>query len=211
MAAAFLKCYLAYTSSSDALCRQSQAVFPLAHTYLSCLSFFNPCSSGPSDNLLDVCCCQGTGLRVQVLHHIPQWQQHVQSHSVLLRTSWHKGCVESRPARESLNCFKRLNASQGFWARDIFLRQEGWTRWSTEVPSNPYHSVILWFCDWREGGEHSPSSLFETGLSARMWQNGRHQSRVTGTNLQASSLLAVSNEQPWQTAGTIHLPSDSSG
>ena len=27
------------------------------------------------------------------------------------------------------------------------LQQEGWTRWPTEVPSNPYHSVILWFCD----------------------------------------------------------------
>ena len=24
------------------------------------------------------------------------------------------------------------------------LRQEGWTRWPTEVPSKPYHSVILW-------------------------------------------------------------------
>ena len=24
---------------------------------------------------------------------------------------------------------------------------EGWTRWPTEVPSNPEHSVILWFCD----------------------------------------------------------------
>jgi len=23
------------------------------------------------------------------------------------------------------------------------LQQEGWTRWPTEVPSNPYHSVIL--------------------------------------------------------------------
>ena len=23
----------------------------------------------------------------------------------------------------------------------------GWTRWPTEVPSNPYYSVILWFCD----------------------------------------------------------------
>ena len=22
-----------------------------------------------------------------------------------------------------------------------------WTRWPTEVPSNPEHSVILWFCD----------------------------------------------------------------
>ena len=27
------------------------------------------------------------------------------------------------------------------------LRQEGWTRWPSEVPSNPYHSVILRFCD----------------------------------------------------------------
>ena len=26
------------------------------------------------------------------------------------------------------------------------LRQGGWTRWPTEVPSNPYYSVILWFC-----------------------------------------------------------------
>jgi len=25
--------------------------------------------------------------------------------------------------------------------------QGGWTRWSLEVPSNPYSSVILWFCD----------------------------------------------------------------
>jgi len=29
------------------------------------------------------------------------------------------------------------------------LRQEGWTRWPTEVPSNPYHSMILWFCEWQ--------------------------------------------------------------
>jgi len=28
----------------------------------------------------------------------------------------------------------------------------GWTRWPTEVPSNPYYSVILWFCDtWQRG------------------------------------------------------------
>ena len=25
------------------------------------------------------------------------------------------------------------------------LRRGGWTRWPTEVPSNPYYSVILWF------------------------------------------------------------------
>ena len=27
---------------------------------------------------------------------------------------------------------------------------EGWTRWPTDVPSNPYYSVILWFCN----GDH---------------------------------------------------------
>jgi len=26
------------------------------------------------------------------------------------------------------------------------VNTEGWTRWPTEVPSNPYHSVIL--CDY---------------------------------------------------------------
>ena len=29
------------------------------------------------------------------------------------------------------------------------LRWEGWTRWPTEVSSNPYHSVILWNREWR--------------------------------------------------------------
>lgn len=142
MVAAFPKRYLAYASSSDVLCRQSQAAFPLAHTYLSCLSFFNPCSPGLSDNLLDVCCCQGTGFRVQVLYHIPQQQQYVQSHSVLLWTSWHKGATpcQGKPW-ERENCFQRLHASQCFWAWDVFL-------------------------DWRWGGEHSPSSLFETSLPA---------------------------------------------
>lgn len=81
--AEFLKCYIAYTSSSDVLCRQSQVVFPLACTYFSCLSFFNPCSSGLSDKLLDVCCCQGTGFRVQVLYNIPQQQQYVQPLSAI--------------------------------------------------------------------------------------------------------------------------------
>ena len=83
------------------LCRQSQVVFPLVHMYLSCLSFFNPCSSGLPDNLLDVCCCQGADFRVQVLYHIPQQQQYVRSYLVPLRTSWHKGCAVSHPARES--------------------------------------------------------------------------------------------------------------
>ena len=29
----------------------------------------------------------------------------------------------------------------------LCCQAEGWTRWPTEVPSNPYHSVILWFCE----------------------------------------------------------------
>ena len=29
-------------------------------------------------------------------------------------------------------------------AVDCLLWQEGWTGWPTEIPSNPYHSVILW-------------------------------------------------------------------
>lgn len=136
--AAFLKCYPAYTSSSDVLCSQSQAVFPLACTYLSCLLFFNPCSSGLSDNFLAVCCCQG--FRVQVLYHIPQQQQYVQSQTVLLRTTWHKDCICQRKPWERQNYLKRLNASQCFWAQDVFL-------------------------DQRQDGEHSPFSLFEISLS----------------------------------------------
>ena len=33
------------------------------------------------------------------------------------------------------------------------LQQEGWTRWPTEVPSNPYHSVILWLLS--DGAQHA--------------------------------------------------------
>ena len=37
--------------------------------------------------------------------------------------------------------------SRPAWMRSSaasLLRQGRWTRWPTEVPSNPYHSVILW-------------------------------------------------------------------
>ena len=37
--------------------------------------------------------------------------------------------------------------SQGTKLNTIARRHEGWTRWPTEVPSNPYHSVILSFCE----------------------------------------------------------------
>ena len=33
------------------------------------------------------------------------------------------------------------------YCRWLCFGRGGWTRWPTEVPSNPYHSVILWFCD----------------------------------------------------------------
>ena len=39
------------------------------------------------------------------------------------------------------------------------LRQGGWTRWPTEVPSNPYYSVILWSVIlWKRAPEERPSS-----------------------------------------------------
>mgnify|MGYP001853288496 CR=1 FL=1 len=30
-----------------------------------------------------------------------------------------------------------------------YVLQGGWTQWSLEVPSKPYNSVILWFCEMR--------------------------------------------------------------
>ena len=58
-----------------------------------------------------------------------------------------RGAVES----PSLEIFKtRLDKVLCSLLWGTLLRQEGWTRWPTEVPSNPYYSV--WFCDsvWRK-------------------------------------------------------------
>ena len=52
--------------------------------------------------------------------------------------------VES-PSLEIFKAFLDKVLRSLLWV--TLLRQEGWTRWPTEVPSNPYHSVILWFCD----------------------------------------------------------------
>lgn len=156
MVAAFLKCYLACTSSHDVLCRQSQVVFPRVHTYLSCLSLFNLLSSGQPENLLDVCCCQGTDFRVQVLYLVLQQQQYVQRHSVLLKTSWHKGCMESHPATESPGKYKI--ASRGL---QVLLRPRhpSWqkTRWGT-------HSFLPF---WDQ-----PVSIYMAG-----WQAPKHRQK----------------------------------
>ena len=36
----------------------------------------------------------------------------------------------------------------------------GWTGWPTEVPSNPWHSVILWFCGKKKICSFSPGEIF---------------------------------------------------
>ena len=69
-------------------------------------------------------------------------------------------------------------------ASRVLLRQGDWTRWPTEVPSNPYHSVILW-----EAGIQnlypSPTNMFcVIGLlafksivkkSCKKWAFGRYK------------------------------------
>jgi len=38
-----------------------------------------------------------------------------------------------------------LVSEPGIWLAFLATRKlGGWTRWPTEVPSNPYYSVILW-------------------------------------------------------------------
>jgi len=59
------------------------------------------------------------------------------------------------------------------------LRQEGWTRWPTEVPANPYDSVILWpFLATK-----SPVVLVYF-LSGEIWHYPRH-------------ILCCSNNRDW--------------
>ena len=47
------------------------------------------------------------------------------------------GDIQDPPGRGPV----RLAVGDPAWAG-------GWTRWPTEVPSKPYYSVILWFCDF---------------------------------------------------------------
>ena len=62
--------------------------------------------------------------------------------------------------------------------------QEGWTRWPTEVPSNPDHSVILWFCDLS-----SPLCCGEVLFCAYKWV-------VSQTTGQVSTLGAEGGSPP---------------
>jgi len=64
------------------------------------------------------------------------------------------------------------------WCRwPCFGRRGGWTRWSPEVPSNSYHSVILWFSfhysNLSYGKKHYIGSdtltLIITNNSASVW------------------------------------------
>ena len=51
----------------------------------------------------------------------------------------------------SLEIFKtRLDKILCSLLQVTLLRQGGWTRWPTEVPSNPYYSVILWLSQPKE-------------------------------------------------------------
>jgi len=46
----------------------------------------------------------------------------------------------------------------------------GWTRWPTEVPSNPQHSVILWFCEAVEtSAGQAVSSCSKLSLLPAAW------------------------------------------
>ena len=62
--------------------------------------------------------------------------------------------------------------SKPTWMRSCAAcsRQRGWTRWSQEVPSNSYHSVILWFCDqiWSQKVCH-PQPDWQWTLPSCFW------------------------------------------
>jgi len=61
--------------------------------------------------------------------------------------------MEKRKSYENMVCMHQTKTATNL-KRDCihFVAQKIvwsciWTRWSPEVPSNPYHSVILWFSD----------------------------------------------------------------
>ena len=62
------------------------------------------------------------------------------------------------------SCYKiapaTLRRASFLGGRVSLLRQGGWTRWPTEVPSNPYHSVILWFATNADSAEYQLTACF---------------------------------------------------
>ena len=68
--------------------------------------------------------------------------------SLELATSQLKGQDQTRPGQ--LLVWKRRGNGHKLKHRRLCLnirKHFFWTRWPTEVPSNPYYSVILWFCE----------------------------------------------------------------
>ena len=55
-----------------------------------------------------------------------------------------------------------------------------WTRWPTEVPSNPYHAVILWFCDSGRRDSEEVLSLTHVKLSHILLSCKLHMSCSVG-------------------------------
>ena len=95
------------------------------------------CSAVPSDRT------RGNGHKLK--HR--KFQLNMKKNFFTLRVTepWHRlprEVVES----PSLEIFKtRLDTVLCSLLWVTLLRQGGWTGWPTEVPSNPCHSVILWF------------------------------------------------------------------
>ena len=70
----------------------------------------------------------------------------------------------------SLEIFKtRLDKVLCSLLEVTLLWQGLWTRWPTEVPSNPYHSVILWFCNSCHGLDQPCASMTGSSLGEKSW------------------------------------------
>jgi len=71
--------------------------------------------------------------------------QFTQAHLLSLsRSLWMASLPSSMPTTP--HSFSSQEPFAAALVQLTLLRRGGWTRWPTEVPSNPYYSVILWFC-----------------------------------------------------------------
>ena len=91
------------------------------------------------------------------------------------------------------------------WRWVTLLRQEGRTRWPTEVPSNPHHSVILWTNNSWEAHKHpccGISSPRDSGVedSWKWWK--RQSSTVWEANSRLNSLF--DHRVSWRNRYEIH-------
>ena len=83
------------------------------------------------------------------------------------------------------------------------LQQEGWTGWPTEVPSNPDHSVILWFCDPEEA---YPGFLVYNAVPCHWWDFSSAAPGPTCVLLAASQHKALCSQRPWSKNTGLQLP-----